>query len=192
MFSLLFTTVTDIKEGIAAATDDKENKWEQIARIYRDYYGYMADCISYMLPECKDINDLVQDIFISLLTNNINVDFSDEVRIKSYLSIACKNKVNDYMKKNGGSTLEFTEFKYKTDICDPADDIISGEEYADLIKAIYSLPEDCRDACYLKFLHDLSNPEIAKILGIKTSAVSSRIFRGRRQLMNVHFKDLKK
>jgi RNA polymerase sigma-70 factor (ECF subfamily) len=63
--------------------------------------------------------------------------------------------------------------------------IISGAEGRFLMEQINKLGSPYRQPLYLRFVEDLSPPQIGKIMGISTNAVSVRINRGISELKKI-------
>jgi RNA polymerase sigma-70 factor, ECF subfamily len=60
--------------------------------------------------------------------------------------------------------------------------VISAQRHARVLALIDELPAKERQALLLSALEELSNAEIASVLGITESSVRSRLFRARRDL----------
>jgi RNA polymerase sigma-70 factor (ECF subfamily) len=60
--------------------------------------------------------------------------------------------------------------------------VISAQGHARVLELIGQLPAKERQALLLSALDELSNAEIASVLGVTESSVRSRLFRARRDL----------
>ncbi|CAN5254111.1 RNA polymerase sigma factor RpoE [soil metagenome] len=71
---------------------------------------------------------------------------------------------------------------YKSDDETPYEVMTRKEENGSLMKAIESLPVDCKIVLQLRHFEELSYKEIADILNIETKTVKSRLYSARMQL----------
>ncbi len=60
--------------------------------------------------------------------------------------------------------------------------VISAQRHAQVLRLIDALPRKEREALLLSAIDELSNGEIAAVLGVTESSVRSRLFRARREL----------
>lgn len=65
---------------------------------------------------------------------------------------------------------------------EPLDRIIEAEECSTLRRAFRKLDEDTRQILYLRFVAELTNPEIAKALNISTQYVAVKVLRAKKAL----------
>ncbi len=180
MFLLSVLPIDDENEEIAVGNVD----YTGIEYIYKNYYGYVCNLLSTYLPECREIDDLVQDIFVSIIKNRIDFNLDYEPGVRNYLKIVCKNKAQDYAKKKK-TTLYYPDvaFLKHEDMNGAPDDVLIAKEAIDEVtKIILSLSDKLKEACYLKYASGLNNRQIAKTLGITESAVAARLFKARREI----------
>lgn len=119
-----------------------------------------------------DAEDIVQDVFFKLWKNDN--DFENEEHVEKWLTKVCINKCKDYFKSpfSKHSSLDEMQEFYTFD---------STEKY-DIFKAIMSLPKKERIVVHLFYYEDMQIKEIAESLGIKESAVKTRLHRARKQI----------
>ena len=178
MFLFLFV-ITDPKE------ETHETPYiEYVEYIYNKYFGFIVQKLSKLLPNCCDLEDLAQDVFLSLLKNNIRLEENDETILKKYLMIVCKHEAIRYTKKNKNIVLMPTDEIDATISSeeDTEEDIVSSETKDELVNIIMSLSGKNRDVCYLKYLLGLTNKEISKTLEIPESIVASRLFKSKKEI----------
>ncbi len=120
-----------------------------------------------------DSEDIVQNVFMKLWKSKN--DFEGEEHIDNWLTAVCvnesKNCIKSYFRKNTTdleSINELYSFDSKSDI--------------DLFSSIMKLPKNERAVIHLFYYEDMSIKDIAKLLGIKESAVGTRLFRARNNL----------
>jgi RNA polymerase sigma-70 factor (ECF subfamily) len=155
---------------------------------YKDLFDalYPSMCLfaNTYLNDMDTSKDVVQEVFIK--TWEKQVPYPNYNAIKSFLYTSVKNKCLDYLKSK----------HYKVMVNSPILDLeqIQTEEfflsevatveiYANLEKAIKTLPNKCEKIIWLS-LHDLSNKEIAEELSITTSTVRTQKKIGYQKLRN--------
>ncbi len=118
-------------------------------------------------------SDLVQDAFIKLWDNCVNVP-PDKAR--SFLFTVANNQMlNELSKKK--TVLKYTLEKHKGHTTQSPEYIMEEKEYlARLQAAINDLSEDQRVAFLLNRIEGKKHREIAEILGISQKAVEKRIY----------------
>lgn len=123
----------------------------------------------------QEAEDIVQDVFLKLLSKNIAINSSSE---KSYLFKMTANLCKDYLKSKRAKNT------------DDYDEVIEGMSTSDsftdderqLYDELMQLPDIQRVPVYLHFYEGYTYKEIAKILQISESAVAMRISRGKDEL----------
>lgn len=114
----------------------------------------------------EDAQDMVQEAFIKYLTKAPEFLSSEHEKawlIRITINI-CKNHLaSSYIKGRA-------ELDESLSVCD---------EHSTLADAVGSLPEKYRTAIHLFYYEGYSTKEIAKIIGLTESAVTSRLQRGR-------------
>ncbi len=163
---------------------ETEEQKEKVEYIFENLYSFMYSIVKKQLRNDKDADDIVQDTMLKVIDIIDTIDMSDTDRVKNLCGVMAKNKAIDFLrvKSNHSEPLDdIVEFTHVQDD-ETASTVISKETYALLLKAIDSLSDTYKEACSLKFVNELKEREIAKVLGISEKAVSLRIFRGRQLL----------
>ncbi len=134
-------------------------------------YGESLMRIAYTYTKnMQDAQDMVQDAFLRYMKTAPTFDSSEHEKawlIRVTINI-CKNHLSSAYRKN------YAEMDENMSICDTYS---SG--LADIVN---SLPEKYRIVIHLFYYEDYSQKQIAKMLGITESAVSTRLARGRNLL----------
>ncbi len=158
---------------------------DNLEYIYTNYYAYAKYLLVKYLPECDTVEDIIQDIFLSLIESKTKFNIKDDIGIKNFFIVVCRNRAIDYAKKTseklsdeGISPIEFTPPD-----CRSAEEVVMEDEDVKILyDIICSLSENCRDICLLKYISGLSNVEIAESLGISENTVAKRLFKARREV----------
>ena len=117
----------------------------------------------------QEAEDIVQDVFLKLLSKNIAINSSSE---KSYLFKMTANLCKDYL-----NTDDYDEVMEGMSTSDSFTD-----DERQLYDELMQLPDIQRVPVYLHFYEGYTYKEIAKILQISESAVAMRISRGKDEL----------
>ena len=141
----------------------------QIASLYEAY----ADDV-YRLAlgwlHCKhDAEDILQNIFVNLLDKDIDLfPGSEKAWLLKCTANACKNHMNSFWKRN----------------IQPIDDNLEFQTNEDrfIWDAVGKLKPIYRAVIHLYYYEGYATGEIASLLGISQSAVSTRLMRARQQL----------
>ncbi len=128
--------------------------------------------------------DLTQETFTRMWqTMNKGTEI---INSRAFLFAVAHRLVIDWYRKKKTISIEEDE-EFDTGLCD----YLSNENYLDieskaearhLMEMLKKIRPPNRQALYLRFVEDLSPPEISKILKISTDAVSVRINRGLHEL----------
>ncbi len=148
--------MSDLKR---AATQALEQYGESLMRVAYTYTKNM-----------QDAQDMVQDTFLRYISNAPRFESKEHEKawlIRVTINI-CKNHLSSAYRKN------YAELDENISVYDTYS---SG-----LIDIVNSLPEKYRIVIHLFYYEDYTQKQIAKILGITESAVSTRLQRGRKLL----------
>ncbi len=168
MLSLLLTVTTNEK------SEEKFNK------IYNEYINLIFYIASGFFDNQQDKEDAVYETFLKIVSNLEHIG-DDKKRTKNFVSVVTKNTC--ITMKNKQCKLKQVSFE---DI--PEYDAVSGNLQEDFDnktaleiykKCLLSLPENYYEIIYLKFYEELSNREIAKLLGISEDTCYQRLHRAR-------------
>ncbi|MFJ3308343.1 RNA polymerase sigma factor [Streptomyces sp. NPDC086549] len=129
-----------------------------------------------------DVADIVQQVFAEMLRKWHTIQ-----NPRAYLYAALKNETSNRRKKLA------RDFHYSRLYVasqpplphpDPADLVQSDSEFTETLTAVRQLPERMRDIVLLK-IYEYKNDEIADILGISRSTVSTQLTRANRRLRKI-------
>ena len=152
----------------------KKGSREAFNGVFRYYYPRIMAYTASMVEQ-KAAEDIVQDVFLKLLSKNIAINSSSE---KSYLFKMTANLCKDYLKsKRAKNTDDYDEVMEGMSTSDSFTD-----DERQLYDELMQLPDIQRVPVYLHFYEGYTYKEIAKILQISESAVAMRISRGKDEL----------
>lgn len=159
--------------------DDDKIKLEKIYTLYRKKMWYAANSV---LSDAYLAEDAVHNAFIGIAKNINKVTDAESSRTLSYVVTASKNAAIDILRKNKGLSETYIDELY--DVSDKESssfyETIEAEDY--IIKVLAAMPTVYRDVLYLLIVEQMSEKEIAELLGRKPGTVHQQVRRGRAML----------
>lgn len=140
------------------------------AREYRDMVYRIA---LNALGSPQDAEDAVQEVFLRLYTAEKPFDGREHLRhwlIRVTVNV-CKDVLRSPWRRHRVPLEEL-----------PDQPVFDRPEQASLYREVMALPEKYRTVLYLFYYEELTVKEIAGALGMKTSAVTTRLHRARAKL----------
>lgn len=136
--------------------------------VFRVGFSYFRNAI--------DADDIVQETFLKLMKSG--KEFESEEHLRNWLM---KVAVNECKRVTLSSW-----FKKKEPLDEYADRLVFREpEDRDVFRAIMDLPKNYRQPVHLYYYEGYSVKEIAEIMEIKPSAVTTRLDRARKKLREI-------
>jgi RNA polymerase sigma-70 factor (ECF subfamily) len=173
------------------------------AEFVRRHGGRLLAVARRMLRSEEDANDAVQDAFLSAF--RALPEFAGDSRLSTWLHRiavnACLMKLRTRRRKPEGPIDEllptFHEDGHATNPAvawrEDAETMLGRERTRSLVReAIDRLPESHRTILVLRDVEELDTEETARLLGLSTSAVKTRLHRARqalRTLLDPHFRE---
>ena len=130
--------------------------------------------------------DITQETFLRLWQSLSKGE--EIINGKAFLFTIARRLIIDWYRKKKSLSLDSIVFEGKEESFDIQDEstsesnLLIGIEARHLVSKINELDRSHRDPVYLRFVEDLSPPEIGEILGISANAASVRINRGLKEL----------
>lgn len=155
-------------------TAEDKSKFE---RLYNDYRKLMKHIATNMLRDEFLAEDAVHEAFIKLTRHISGVDENDRHKTQAFIAIIIKSVCSDMLKKEKkNKVIRMENIDY---IGYVNDDSLKNLEAEDVYSVIASLSDTYREIIELKVYHNLSDKEIADVLGISNAAVRKRMQRAR-------------
>lgn len=153
----------------------KHGDREAFAEIYDRYSMMIYYKINQMLRDENASKDLVQDLFTSIWEKCDLI--RDNVGISSYLYVAARNRVLNYIQRGKTKSDYLTEIgKYSLQVTDETLEKIDEKDLMLLLTSeIARLPAKMREVFELSRLEDLSHREIAQRLNLNESTVKKQV-----------------
>lgn len=151
--------------------------------LYSVYYSALKILAKYYVKDDLVAEDLVQEVFISLLESDHS--FTELVEVKYFLYCALKNKCISYCRK------QKVRQQYQQEILNTQseieyfwDAVLREDVYANLMSAINTLPPQCKLVMQLT-LEGLKISEIADRLHISEDTVKEHKSIGKKKLLHL-------
>ena len=172
------TLVVALQDGDDAAFD------ELLARYKRPVINF----IYRMLNDAASAEDVAQEVFVKVYRNIHRFKPGKDRRFSTWLFQIARNQTLDTIRHRRRRPLEFNDWSAEENAIitatQPAPDVclVREEQRAAVARAIQQLPEKQRTALLLTVYHELSQAEIAAVMGCTARAVESHLARARKQL----------
>ena len=154
--------------------------------IFKEYYGSLCYFASRFLKDEEVIEDLVQDVFITLLEKKMF--FQSEVHLKNFLYLSIRNSCLNYIRSTRSKDRYIASLAHEEQTEDLEESIILTEIHRELAAAVEKLPEECRKVFQLCF-QGLDNERAAQELGLSVNTVKAQKARGKK-ILRENLKDI--
>lgn len=164
---------------------------DKIIFIYQSQYSRMAYTAGKYLHTREDVEDAVQETVVRLITMLDRIETDDPVRLKNLCCVVARNVAVNMAKAKRQNVLPLEEVFDTADRTAPTPEEAAMENdlVSRLISAIDSMSDIYRDVCRLKYINELKESEIARLLDLPPKTVNQRIFRGKQILKNILMKE---
>lgn len=145
-------------------------------------YGYLV----YMTRDESLAEDLSQEVFLRMFLHLGK--FREESSVRTWALSIARNVFLSYAKRKKPVLLEEQDWEGATDINSnqPEEQALKKEQAKEVHRCLMCLAEQERTVLLLRDFEELSYEEIAKVMGIKTEAVKSRIYRARQKFRKIY------
>ena len=157
----------DDARSISAARRGDRDAFE---RLYERYGPMVHGIVLSRIPR-RDVEDLVQDVFVTVYRRLGTL--RDPAAFPGWLAMIARNRATDYLRR-APRTEELSE-----DL--PADTPSELEAHA-ILAIIREMPEAYRETLILRLVEGMTGPEIAARTGLTPGSVRVNLHRGMTQL----------
>lgn len=162
---------------------DSEEEKSKFSRIYEKYRYFLWYLANERLHDAWLAEDAVQETFLALTRHMDKVKEEESAATRNFLATIVKNKAIDIIRRRRGVTEEAFEEGVNGEAQeDLLDTYLVRENYERILHAVAKLDEIYRIVFEYKYLHGMSDAEIAELLGVTPKTVNVRIFRARKKL----------
>lgn len=172
----------------------EDSEKEVIKDIYERYGKNVKKYVQMHFPQlCDEADDVVQRVFLDVITYRRLFINSPEYKKKNLLSIITRNVCINLKNKRRNRSMVFTDKKSERyDFFESAaDDVdvqyeVEKNDMIEKIKHVLSdMPYPTGDIVLLKYLYGVKNKEIAEIFGLTETNVSSIIHRSLKKIREI-------
>ncbi len=180
------------EEIITLVIKAKKGDKKAFSVIYSEFFTPIFRYIYFRVNSKEEAEDLAQNVFLKIWLALPNFETREGGQFISWCFTIARNLIIDFWKKKKEISLENDEtFKIsERKISETEDNLIQSIEIknigAQIKKAVTLLGDDQQEVIVLKFINDLSNKEIADLLGKNEEAVrqiQSRALKELRRLL---------
>ena len=166
-----------------------ETKTKTERQSFTEFYERVnLKCLRVALGITKDqtlAEDAVHNAFLKFISEKEKFSSLPYDKQESLITIIVKNKAIDILRKENKLTTYIVNESGEETLADDFDisvDYESAESYERLVSLIDTLPEIYRVVFEMKYIQDLSNGEIAKLLDVTKEVVAMRLNRAKKNL----------
>ena len=158
-----------------------------IESVFKEYYGSLCYFASKYLQDEEVIEDVVQDIFITLLEKKTQIQ--SVIHLKNFLYLSVRNGCLNHMRNLRSRDRYIASLAYDERAESFEENIILTEIYRELADAVNELPEECRKVFELCYFQGLDNESAANELGLSVNTIKAQKARGKK-ILKESLKDL--
>lgn len=162
--------------------------------LYKSYYGLVRKTIFGITHDSKEIEDLINDIFIKLIEKISLLRTFDSCKTTAYVVYTIRSVTINYIKHKKVENKHMYYSDIAEDVFGLDDDsevrIVHQEELELLCDVITKLPTKEKDLLYFKYVLEMKDSEIANILGIAPNSVRQYLTRARRDAKKLMEKEM--
>ncbi len=147
---------------------------EQIEQLVQKYSDMIYRVAYSQLGSDAAAADVVSDVFLKVLT--LEKGFKSEQHTKAWLIRVTVNRCRDIFRSQKNIAAD--------EIPEQTADFAPIEERLDIAAALEQMPPKLRTVLYLYYYEEYGTREIAKMLGIPKSTVTTSLSRARKMLKN--------
>ena len=154
-----------------------QKEGDRFTRLYQQNQDRLPRLAARFLGPGPKAEDAVHDAFVKLIQNFDQLRTRSDAQLERWLLAVLRNTAVDALRRDSRETELEPQFQ------EPAVPPDQGEFEA-LVALIRAMPEEYRRVLELRFVAEYSLADIAGELGLTEGAVKSRIFRGRKLLID--------
>ncbi len=167
------------------STQEERDKFNLLFETYKRlmlHKAYEILC-DYALAE-----DAVSEAFIRVYKNLRKIGDPVSPQSASFLLTIVKNVSLTMLKKDRRRNTDELDEKMSS-AYDLEEEVLSALSSGEIMAALDALSEELRSVFLLRYAHDLSHREIARLLGLRENTVTVRLLRAKRKLSELLAKE---
>lgn len=152
--------------------------------LYELYFGKIYGFCLNRLSNKELAEDITSQVFVAAVENIHKIDTSKRLRFGAWLFKVANNRMIDYFRKNKLPNNAFDDYQGE-DNDDVLDDMVFNEKQQKIAIVLKELKPKYQQVITLRFFTELSNPEIAEVMGTKTSNVAVILHRALKKFKKI-------
>src|SRR5436189_2094463 len=140
------------------------------ARLYADYVRMVHAIVLGRVPH-RDVDDLVQDVFLTAYTRV--AELRNPAAFGGWIAAIARNRATDHLRQSR------EQVELPVDL--PGGDPIQAETFA-VLEVVRKLPEAYRETLLMRLVEGMSGAEIAERSGLTPASVRVNLHRGMKLL----------
>jgi RNA polymerase sigma-70 factor (ECF subfamily) len=154
------------------------NLEQQLEAVFREHARMIYRTARGVTGRHDDAEDVLQNVFLKLVRQPLAPDFTKSP--KAYLYRAAVNASIDIVRRRKAETLNEGLDRIEAP---PSHDVDERESRHRLLyESIAELNPDAAQIVILRYMHNQSDAEIARFLGVSRGAIALKLFRSRARL----------
>jgi RNA polymerase sigma-70 factor (sigma-E family) len=143
--------------------------------VHREHYAALVRLASLLVDDMATCEELVQDAFVAVFRRPDRVQSPD--KLPAYLRSAVLNGARSALRRR--QVRERPALRVvATEPSSPEGSAVAADDHRAVLEAVRALPDRQRDVLVLRFWGELSEGEIAEVLGIASGTVKTHAKRG--------------
>ncbi len=165
--------------------DFHESNREAVVRLYESRKAFLCFYAMGFFVSYQEAEDIVQSVFERILSKKVEI--ANASVFESYAMSAVRNSCLNYISRKKIHS-KYVSYIQKNVETEEEGGFVNSRIEAEILWEIFSqveqLPEGCRQIFKMSYLENLSNQQIADILGISINTVKSQKARSKELLRN--------
>lgn len=153
-------------------------------KLYDIYFPKIYGFCLNRLSNKELAEDITSQVFLAAVENIQKIDTSKRLRFGAWLFTVANNRIIDYFRKNKLPNNAFDDYQGE-DNDDVLEDMLYSEKAKQVTIVLKELKPKYQKIITLRFYTELSNPEIAEILGVKASNVAVILHRALKKFKKI-------
>jgi RNA polymerase sigma-70 factor, ECF subfamily len=159
-------TPSDPSRAHRTISDAAGGDRDAFARLYADYFRMVHAILLGRVPR-RDVDDLVQDVFLTVFTRLKSL--REPAAFGGWLATIARNRATDHLRR----TREQVELPEEM----PGGEPIPADTFA-VLGAVRQLPDAYRETLLMRLVEGMSGAEIAERTGLTPGSVRVNLHRG--------------
>ena len=151
---------------------------EPVAQVFSEHAQFVFRTAYGVTGSHEDAEDVLQTVFLRLIRREDQPDFRANPR--AYLYRAALNAAFDVTRSRRRRRL--VAVAEIPEMPGPATEAADDEDHRALYEAIAELKPESAQILVLRYVHDMSDAAIARMLGVSRGTIALRLFRSRARL----------